>query len=261
MSSNGEERELGSCDLARAVVMAMNMYDGVCMMDGKPLQKFQHNARVMEKVADVIIKQGVTDNDLEEYDINTILIASVLHDILKNSTCCKETLEMEFNWYLAYLVDNLTGNFRDEKGSTRKKAQITQAKAIWTNQRLGEALIKLADMWIDLIYIIADPPSYWNLLLARGYFNWAYEMVSQIWDMSPILKRELEEVFATKFKYVIKIDEDGDKEYSEWEDVVIMNEHERKKYLDDFYYNYIDRKLHDNPHRDQLIVNKNYVFQ
>ncbi len=129
-----------------------------------------------------LIKAGITNPD--------ILCAAVLHDTIEDVGVTFEEIAERFNYSVACFVMEVTDDKSLPKVE-RKRLQVANAD----KKSDGAKYIKLADKLDNLEDLLTKAPKGWDDLRIAGYFEWAYHVVCQMWDVSPLLKQALIVVF------------------------------------------------------------------
>lgn len=133
-------------------------------------------------VASILIKAGVTDND--------VLNAAILHDVVEDTSATYEEVKTKFGKSVADYVQEVS----DDKSLSkleRKKAQIEHAKVISE----GAKLIKLADKISNLTSLSNSVPKSWPAIWEKGYFAWAKLCTDNMSGLSEQLDAQLNTLY------------------------------------------------------------------
>jgi (p)ppGpp synthase/HD superfamily hydrolase len=124
-----------------------------------------------------------------------IIIASLLHDTLEDTTTSYQELISHFGKRVADFVQEVT----DEKNlpkEERKRRQIESASL----KSAGAAQIKLADKWDNLHDLLKSPPLGWSEERIRAYFDWAQKVIQALPWVNTNLLRAAQEVIKEYYK-------------------------------------------------------------
>lgn len=111
-------------------------------------------------------------NIAEVYDV-TLLLASILHDTIEDTTTQPDEIKTEFGAEVLALVLEVTDDKSLPK-QVRKRSQVENAPHKTHNAKL----LKLADKICNVHDLIDSPPSNWSLQRKQEYLLWTEEVVS-----------------------------------------------------------------------------------
>jgi len=131
-----------------------------------------------------LVSTGLSDRDAD------LLVAALLHDVIEDAGVTQEELTQRFGKDVAALVLEVTDDKALPK-EERKQLQIQHAPKLSVRAQV----IKLADKISNLRSILTSPPTNWDSLRKREYFDWAKRVVEGMTAPNPILKAEFERTF------------------------------------------------------------------
>ena len=131
------------------------------------------------------VETGIHDGD--------VLCAALLHDTIEDTDTTRTELERHFGEKIAAIVGEVTDDKMLPKHE-RKQLQVDHAHA------LGRAagLVKLADKIANLRDMSDNPPRGWDLQRRQEYFDWAKQVVENIADPPPWLRRLFDAAYARR---------------------------------------------------------------
>ncbi|MDR2539287.1 MAG: HD domain-containing protein [Chlamydiales bacterium] len=113
----------------------------------------------------------------------TSILASLLHDILKDTQTTVEEIEKTFGTQVAKVVDELTG---DRKLSLQEKKRQETIHASYRSK--PAAIVQLADTLCNTLELLNHPPKGWSRKYIDQYFQWAQTVVDRLPLVNPKLK-------------------------------------------------------------------------
>lgn len=113
----------------------------------------------------------------------TIILASLLHDTLKDTQTTVEEIEKKFGVEVAKVVDELTGN---QKISLQEKKRQETINAAYRSK--PAATIQLADTLCNTLELLNHPPKGWSQAYIDQYFQWAQTVVDRLPSVNSKLK-------------------------------------------------------------------------
>lgn len=135
-------------------------------------------------VTKLLIDSGETDNDL--------IIAAILHDTIEDTnTSPKEILRL-----FGEKILNIVLEVSDDKNlpkEIRKQLQVNHASSLSDSAKK----LKLADKICNVIDIIQDAPTDWDINRKIEYLNWAEEVVNGIRGVNKKLEQMLDKVIIS----------------------------------------------------------------
>ncbi len=123
------------------------------------------------------------------------IATALLHDTVEDTCTTNEELKTEFGSAIAKLVAELTDD-KSLPSEVRKRRQVEHAPSLSPRARM----VKLADKTCNLRDVVQDPPAKWPLKRKQEYFDWAKEVVDEIRQPNPKLKKAFDEAFAKRPK-------------------------------------------------------------
>lgn len=103
----------------------------------------------------------------------TLLIASILHDTIEDTSTLPDEIEAEFGRDVLALVREVTDDKSLPK-KVRKQLQVETAP----HKTLSAKLLKLADKICNVRDIITSPPLDWSLERRQEYLLWTEKVVA-----------------------------------------------------------------------------------
>jgi len=103
----------------------------------------------------------------------TLLIASILHDTIEDTSTLPDEIEAEFGRDVLALIREVTDDKSLPK-KVRKQLQVETAP----HKTLNAKLLKLADKICNVRDIITSPPLDWSLERRQEYLLWAEKVVA-----------------------------------------------------------------------------------
>lgn len=113
----------------------------------------------------------------------TIILASLLHDTLKDTQTTAEEIERKFGGDVAKVVNELTGN---KKISSQEKKRQETINASYLSK--PAAIVQLADTLCNTLELLHRPPKGWSRAHIDQYFQWAQTIVDRLPSVNPKLK-------------------------------------------------------------------------
>ncbi len=113
----------------------------------------------------------------------TSILASLLHDTLKDTQTTVEEIEKKFGIQVAKVVDELTG---DRKISLQEKKRQETINA--SNRSKPAAIVQLADTLCNTLELLNHPPKGWSRKYIDQYFQWAQTVVDRLPSVNSKLK-------------------------------------------------------------------------
>lgn len=113
----------------------------------------------------------------------TIVLASLLHDTLKDTQTTAEEIEEKFGAEVAKVVEELTGN---RKISLQEKKRQETIKASYRSK--PAAIVQLADTLCNTLELLNHPPKGWSRSYIDQYFQWAQTIVDRLPSVNSKLK-------------------------------------------------------------------------
>lgn len=113
----------------------------------------------------------------------TIILASLLHDILKDTQITLEEIEKKFGMQVARVVDELTG---DRKIPLQEKKRQETINASYRSK--PAAIVQLADTLCNTLELLNHPPKGWSRKYIDQYFQWAQTVVGRLPSVNSRLK-------------------------------------------------------------------------
>jgi len=112
-----------------------------------------------------------------------LLLASILHDTIEDTTATADEIRAEFGEEVLALVLEVTDDKNLPK-QVRKQLQVETAPHKTRNAKL----LKLADKISNVGDIITSPPGGWSLERRREYLLWTERVVTGLRGISPNLE-------------------------------------------------------------------------
>jgi len=123
------------------------------------------------------------------YD-TAIVCAALLHDTLEDTDTTYDELIQTFNREIADIVKECTDDKSLPK-EERKRLQIVNAP----HKSTQAAIVKMADKLYNLKDLITNPPADWSNERIVEYFNWANNVVVNLFHANKNLTDALNEIF------------------------------------------------------------------
>ena len=122
-----------------------------------------------------------------------VICGALLHDTIEDT----ETTEAEIITLFGKSITKIVLEVSDDKSlpkAERKLQQIEHARHASKRAKL----VKLADKISNLRDIINSPPADWSVQRKQDYFDWAKEVVDQVRDVSKMLGKAFDDVYACR---------------------------------------------------------------
>lgn len=113
----------------------------------------------------------------------TVILASLLHDTLKDTQTTAEEIEKKFGAEVAKVVGELTGN---KKISLQEKKRQETINASYRSK--PAAIVQLADTLCNTLELLNHPPKGWSRSYIDQYFQWAQTIVDRLPSVNSKLK-------------------------------------------------------------------------
>ena len=126
-----------------------------------------------------------------EGDDATLIAAGLLHDTIEDQDITHETLAREFGQDVANLVREVTDDKSLEKAE-RKRLQVEHAP----HKSDRAKVLKIADKTANLHSILNSPPSGWDAVRRRAYFEWAADVVAGCRGVNAKIEAAFDAAFA-----------------------------------------------------------------
>jgi guanosine-3',5'-bis(diphosphate) 3'-pyrophosphohydrolase len=119
----------------------------------------------------------------------TLLVASILHDTIEDTSTQPEEIKAEFGEEVLALVLEVTDDKSLPK-QVRKQLQVEHAPHKTRNAKL----LKLADKISNVRDIITSPPRDWSLERQREYLLWTEKVVAGLRGVNESLERHYDDL-------------------------------------------------------------------
>jgi len=128
-----------------------------------------------------------------------VLIAAVLHDTLEDTETTPRELEDLFGAQVRLLVEEVTDDKSLEK-AVRKELQVQKVPGL----SAGAKLIRIADKICNVRDVTHSPPTHWEAVRRREYFDWTERVIAGCRGSNADLERLYDEVLLHGRKVLAK---------------------------------------------------------
>lgn len=116
---------------------------------------------------------------------SSVIIASLLHDIIQDGHATFEELDAKFGSDVANIVREVTEDLKLAAAERKRKLVVEAVK-----KSPGATQILLADMICNLGELLETPPESWSPLRIERYFQWTQTLLDRLPQSNEKLKRE-----------------------------------------------------------------------
>jgi guanosine-3',5'-bis(diphosphate) 3'-pyrophosphohydrolase len=166
--------------ILKAIRFAAEKHTDQRRKDSKSSPYINHPVRV----AEMLWTMGEVRDD-------TLLVASILHDIVEDTSTQPDEIRAEFGEEVLALVLEVTDDKSLPK-QARKQLQVETAPHKTRNAKL----LKLADKICNVHDILASPPDDWSLERRQEYLLWTERVVAGLRGVNTRLENHYDELLA-----------------------------------------------------------------
>ncbi len=162
------------CNTGNATIVIDKLLEAISFAANKHKDQRRKGANAEPYINHPIAVAKLLTDVAVVYDAD-ILQAAILHDTIEDTETTQEELLKKFGKEVTDYVIEMTDDKSLPKAE-RKRLQIVNAP----HKSKGAKLIKLCDKICNITDVMNNPPTHWNLVRRKEYFDWAEKVVQAL---------------------------------------------------------------------------------